>query len=212
MPQDIVGADTWTLTVQCAADGDPVDGASQLLIGQDLTDRSLYTRNRTLGPVGGVAEYRTPIVDYGTAYRANLLFLSPSFGLAQATTGGTSDYYEAPLHLPFSGRLVKVYAWTHGDLFGVGPHGALPAVMPQISLYRTIGTGAISRTLIGQTDDPSGSVLLYESWHELAIEGLAEDIAANAQLSLRVSGEGGAGALAGAWHTVDLLAEVEPAP
>jgi hypothetical protein len=156
--------------------------------------------------------YRVPLADYGISANLTLFGPSPHFTWWQTTTGGLGDYYGAPLYLPFSGRITKIYAVTSGNGGGGGPHANLPATMPQISLYKLdVGVSA-SRTLVAQANDPSLNVGAYDAWHELALDGLAVDIGTAAHHWIVISAEGGANALPNAWYLADLIAEVVPAP
>jgi hypothetical protein len=213
MPQDIVeDENVWTLTVQVAADGDPVDGASQVLIGQDLADRTAYLRKRTLGPVGGIASYPTPLADYGQNSGFSPIGPAVNFTWYQANNLAT-DIFAAPLWLPFSGRVTKVYATVNGNGAGGGPHVGWPlGAPPVIRLYKHDALLSVNRTLLASASDPSGSAAAYDTWHELALTGLAIDLAAAQTYFIEIQGESGANSIAGAFALTSLIAEVEPAP
>jgi hypothetical protein len=190
MPQNIVDADTWTATVQVAADGDAVDGASQVLIGQDLADRTRYLYNRNIAAVGGLLGVALINATPSTSAR-----WIPVDGFNWQMTSVASAGLLA-LHLPqvLGAKLTEVHCMVHGDLEGNGPHGALPATMPQIELDRIDYLGA-GVTNIGTTVDSSANVAAYETHHLISITGLSEAFDEEKQWALKVKGETGANSL-----------------
>jgi hypothetical protein len=211
--QSIVDADVWTVTVEVAADGDPVNGASQVLIGQDIADRTRFLHNRTLGPVGSPPYWHTPI---GASPQVNNFSFGPpsgggTFAWFQTATGGGVDLVGFPLATPLTGRITSVEAVVDGDLAAGAPHGALPAELPTFTLYRQDEAGATSGVVAGATDS-SGSAAAYDVLHEIKIVGLSEDIGPNITWWVVLTGEGGAGSQANSFGLVDIRTVVEPAP
>lgn len=214
MPQDIVGADLWTVTVQCAADGDAVNGASQVLMAQDLTDRTKYLRAKTIGAYGTAPLRHVPI---GASPSVNNFAFNPpsggiSFSWYQTATGGLADYvgFFLPI-VALTGRLTSVEARVEGDLVAGGPHAALPAVLPTLSLYRQDRLGGTSG-LVATTTDTSATKEAYDALHLIRLLSLAEPIGDNITWWVRLTGEGGAGAQAVSFGVVDIRFTTVPDP
>jgi hypothetical protein len=82
---------------------------------------------------------------------------------------------------------------------GTGGHAGLPATRPSVEVKRTnLTTGSVD-TLGGPVNDPSASVVDYESIHDIAVTGINDVVDRSAyRYHVTVTSEGGANALAGA--------------
>lgn len=211
MPQNVVDADTWTATVQCAADGDSVDGASQLLVAQDLADRTRRLYNRSIETIGGA--YQIPICPVD--------FLGPAGGAAQrwhwadtlngwyADAAGAEEML-VPLPALTDCTFDTITAYVDGDANGLGPHVALPGTMPRITLYR-LDAGAGTLTNVGNQVDTSGGVAAYEVLHTIALSVAAQTVDATTQYAVSIRGEAGANSIANALVLFGLAMNVVPA-
>lgn len=85
-----------------------------------------------------------------------------------------------------------VDVWSYHD--GT-PHGALPATMPNIRIWKAPHNATLGSTVAlgaAAVDDPSASVAAYEAMHAVSITGLAHTVEANARYFLRYTSEDGA--------------------
>jgi len=214
MPQNITDADTWTDPVQVAADGDPVDGASQVLIGQDLSDRARYLYNRVVPAaqrnfsvpiIGAWQSPETAPANFRFQYQAATNTMQQS---SVASAGLLVVYLPQILNV----TLEEVHVMCHGDLSGVGPHPNLPSVggsMPVINLRESDYTGG-GYSLLGTQIDPSASVGAYESHHVISITGMSATTFHNKQHILTIAGESGPNALNNAFHVYGAYVRFSP--
>jgi hypothetical protein len=212
MPQNVVDADTWTVTVETAADGDAVNGASRLLTAQDLADRSRYLYNRTIGP-SGVGIWHVPLGDdlVNTAARWAFSQTSTIMGWEQ-TSVASAGRLRWPIVLPLTGRITQVEARVDGNLgSGGGTHAGLPGTMPRLGLDRQDHFGGTSAQ-VGVVSDPSASVAAYEVLHSITLSGLSEDIDEHKTWYVYVDGETGANALANELVLLDIRVTIGAAP
>jgi len=101
----------------------------------------------------------------------------------------------------------QLIAYVHGDPTGVGPHAALPATLPQIqAISYNYATGV--RTVLGTLQDSPADVPAYESFHLIALSGLAYAMAPQEALYLDVAGETGADSINGAFHILGVEAVI----
>jgi len=98
----------------------------------------------------------------------------------------------------------------HGDPDVIGPHGALPASMPALTLYRVnIATGV--ETTIGTVADASAGVPAYESLHTIDLSFAAQTISPSFRYFVGIDDEAGLNALANGTRVYDLSMLVVPA-
>jgi len=210
MPQNVADADLWTVTVQCAADGEAVDGASQLLPAQDLGDRSRWLYNRSIEASGGA--YQIPIapVDYvGTGVALRWSWAPGGVGWINSSIGGAEEML-IPLPALTDCTFDTITLYVEGDGGGGGPHIALPAVMPRITLYQ-IDAVAGTLTAVGNQIDTSGAFGVYDLPHTIALAIAAQTVDSTTQYAVSVRGESGANSIAGALCTWGCTMNIVPA-
>ena len=191
MPQNVVDADTWTATVQCRADGEAVDGAGQLLLAQDLADRSLFVKNRV---PGAAATYvlKVPVMlgPIGTAR-----FTQSHAGIYQSDITDAGAEHIPIFGLPSFGTITTFTAYVDG-LYDLGAaHPGLVGNPPRIYLGykdKAVGGSAVSFAMF--VDDPfaSANLAAYEVPHSISPGApVAHVINANYSYFFRLFGESG---------------------
>lgn len=80
---------------------------------------------------------------------------------------------------------------------GAGGHGALPAVMPSITVSHT-AFATNGSTSLGSASDTSGSVAAFELYHLITKSGLSYTVAAGDVMTVLVTSESGANSVASA--------------
>jgi hypothetical protein len=216
MPQNVVDADTFTVTVQTAADGDAVNGASRLLEAQDLSDRSRWAHNRNIQSVGG--DVLVPIVchayftpggaarwQWGTGAGGT------ESGYCNFNIGGVDEMVFVVLPGWHNCTFTQIELTVEGDKHVLGPHGwpfaGAPATLPRVTLYHmdlTTGT----TTNVGNQVDTSGSAAAYDALHTITLNFGAQTLSPTDTYYVSVRGESGATAIAGAlwlWGCTALL-------
>lgn len=210
MPQTVVDADLWTVNVQCAADGDAVDGASQLLPAQDLSDRSRWLHNRTIESVGG--DLLVPMIPVSFGLAARWAFGTAGASLRYLVNTSVAGADEAVIPLPTLHNCTfdEVEVSLHGDFLVSGPHAGLPGTMPRITLYHIdLTTGA--ETAVGNAVDGSAGVAAYESAHVITLAHAAQTMDENSAFYISLRGESGANAMASYLHVFGMRMHVLPA-
>ena len=196
MPQNVVDADTWTATVQCRADGEAVDGAGQLLIAQDLADRTLYVKNRV---PGAAATYvlKVPVMlgPYGTAR-----FTLSAAGIYHSDITDSGNERVPIFGLPSSGTITTFTAYVDG-LYDLGAaHPNLVGTPPRVYLnYKDKAVAGVTISNAMFVDDPFASTnqVAYEVPHSISpVAPVAHAINADYSYFFRITGEAGANATA----------------
>lgn len=70
------------------------------------------------------------------------------------------------LEIPHGASVTEVRV----TLKGSAGHGALPATMPHLKLYKLAVSGGVA-TLLGEIDDPSSGTVTYETAHQVILTG-----------------------------------------
>lgn len=123
-------------------------------------------------------------------------------------TSVTSPIAYIPFSVPEGVKILEVEAVVDGNAGGTG-HGALPATMPKIILYRLdYETGA--PVSLGDVTDPSASVAAYHLVHKIQITGLSELTSRQRSYVVQVSGEQGANSAVDALMLLGLRYKMGP--
>jgi hypothetical protein len=117
---------------------------------------------------------------------------------ARACAGTTRPYWITqvtgnvplwfPMRLPVGSVLNTIVAVVVG---GAG-HGALPAVMPEVTAYSSTPGAMATLTTLGTQLDTSASVGLFQAAHVITISGLSHTVLSTLDYWLRVLPESGA--------------------
>jgi hypothetical protein len=179
MPQNVVDTDTWTVTVQTAADGDTVNGASRLLEAQDLSDRTRRLYNRSPYALGGQINcpFRAAI---GSGAGAWTWQVSPTLAWYQTNSAGAS-LLEVDIPTLFRCEIDQVVV----RVMGAAGHGALPT-MPILSLWKQLDG---VHSVLGTQVDTSINVAAYEVVHTIGITGIGETWDDDASYVIGFNGE-----------------------
>lgn len=200
MPTNLVPVDTFPANHTVASDGEAVSQATRTLVMQGYADGLLYLRNRSPAAVAG--NYQIPIAPvglYAAAWIARWGWVAASEGWVNLNIGG-ADEITIPLPALVGCSFSSVTLVVHGDANAVGPHAALPASMPQVTLYKIDGqTAAPALTTVGSQVDTSANVAAYEQGHTITYTpGAAQTIDEVTQYAISVRGESGANSIASA--------------
>lgn len=212
MPQNVVDADTWTVTVETAADGDAVNGASRLLTAQDLADRTRYTYNRTIGP-SGVGIWHVPLGEPIINTNSRWTFSETALIMGwEQTSVVDAGHLRWPIPTPLTGRITQIEARVDGNLgSGGGAHAWPIGTLPRLGLNRQDHFGSTSAQ-VGVAVDGSGSAAAYEVLHSITLSGLTEDIDEHKTWYVFFEGETGANSLANELVLLDIRVTIGAAP
>jgi hypothetical protein len=215
MPQNVADADTWTATVQCAADGEAVDGASQLLPAQDLSDRTRRLYNRSIETVGG--DLLVPL---------NVVSLFPAGGAARwawevvgavyrgwLVNSSVAGVDECLIALPTLHNCTfnSVAMIIDGDAGSGGAHaGWPPAVFPRITLIG-VDSSTSTSTNIGNAVDAPANQAAYEVSHAVTLAVAAQTMDEDHAYYVSIRGENGGAAQANSLALMGCQMTVVPA-
>ncbi len=167
------------------------------LDGVDGGDYTLTSKLRLLGTdkfeLGGQLLYSARSVTRNLPMRAE--GVSSSDWTFDPTVAGVGKAYNltvgASLYVPLALPVDSVLTAVSVRFRGASGHGALPAVMPQISLLRYDSAAATLTSTLGSTTDASASTGVFEAAHTLAISGLSHTVDAASYYMLRIIAESG---------------------
>jgi len=192
MPQNVADADLWTVTVQCAADGEAVDGASQLLPAQDLADRARRLYNRSIAAKGG--DFYVPLT---AAYVNTNARFTEDWGGApyyNSNVGGVGNLV-FPIIVPHIGCEIDNVVVRCTGLYAAGAHAGDLGTRPEVTLVSTLRATGVSANE-ANAFSPTVTSGLYEAMHDIDLGGgLALPLDGTKFYFLAITGEGGANAL-----------------
>ena len=191
MPQNVVDADTWTATVQCRADGEAVDGAGQLLMAQDLADRTNYLNNRTIEAIGGDLLVPMTPVHFGADDEWSFEDFIGGGAVRRILVNNivaTSGEAVIPLPALHNCTFDNVKLYCHGAALQAPRGGALPTNMPRVTLYH-IDTTTGTETSVGSQIDTSANMAAYEIAHIITLTVAAQTIDSTSAFYASLRGE-----------------------
>jgi len=195
----------------------------EVLTSAQMNALDIDHANAIDGAAGGTYNPTNPVIFGADKLRAqpgagDLIFQEPYVEHASYSSGRTYPVTNAPYldHFVYGSRYIyqdDVTSASSAELpfvclphvgtltelnvivTGAGGHGALPATIPNVSLYRDVG--AAVGVLVATANDPSPAVGAYESAHLITLTGFSESVSPNNLYRLIILGEAGANAVVG---------------
>lgn len=211
MAHNLVDVNTWTAAVTVPDDGDAFNGAAFEAGMQDLGDRTLYLRKRS---VCQGSTFVLPIqLGYAHANVANRFTADYGAG-AMVGTWVQSDVTTQgglwlPLYLPINNGTISTVTLYCTGLYTAGAHAGAIASMPGIELVSAnMLTG--TWTSMGSQVDTTVAPATYDMPHTIVLSGLTASLSNTAQHFLLVLGESGANSAANKFGIFGASATITP--
>jgi hypothetical protein len=200
MPTNIVDLNAYTSPVVVPNNGELITGGDRLLTAQALANRTEYLRQTGWG--SRTATFRSVPL---SRFVPNQFVVPQQYQYSSVSPPGIGTWNQltvssaAPLlmdlDLPPGVTLTRVILTVDGDAAGSGPHGALPATMPDLSLLITNPNTAAVFTTDTQIDT-SPDVATYDGGHFIDLV-VSRVVTEDRRFQVRFRGETGANSQAG---------------